>query len=64
LAVLSAGVSSSVVPLPREGLWVAWEARETMLMSISSLEMPLVRDPVIPMSFLRFAPKMMRSTRT
>jgi hypothetical protein len=35
LAVLSAGESSSVVALPREPLWDAWEAGETMLLSIS-----------------------------
>jgi hypothetical protein len=29
-----------VVPLPKEVLWEAWEAKETMLMSMSSLETP------------------------
>jgi hypothetical protein len=64
MAVLSAAELSSVAPLPREVPWDAWEARETMLMSISSLERPLVRDPVILMSFLWFVPKIMGSTRT
>jgi glutaredoxin 2 len=37
-------------------VWESWEARETMVMSMSSLESPLEADPVILMSFLRCVP--------
>jgi hypothetical protein len=37
-------------------VWDSWEARETMVMSMSSLESPLEADPVIRMSFLRCVP--------
>jgi hypothetical protein len=64
LAVLSTPELSSVALPATIVAWEAWEARETMLMSMPSLEMPLVRDPVILMSFLRFVQKIMGSTRT
>jgi hypothetical protein len=37
-------------------VWESWEARETMVTSMSSLESPLEADPVILMSFLRCVP--------
>jgi hypothetical protein len=37
-------------------VWESREARETMVMLISSLESPLEADPVILTSFLRCVP--------
>jgi hypothetical protein len=34
-------------------VWEAWEASKTTVMSMPSLERPLVADPGILMSFLR-----------
>ena len=56
LVVLSAAESSSVVASGSVAVWESWEARETMVMSMSSLESPLEADPVILMSFLRCVP--------
>ena len=53
---LSAAESSSVVTRGSVAVWESWEARETMVMSMSSLESPLEADPVILMSFLRCVP--------
>jgi hypothetical protein len=55
LAVLSAA-ESSLVTKGSVAVWESWEARETMALSISSLEKPLAADPVILMSFLRCVP--------
>jgi hypothetical protein len=53
LAVLSAAESSPVETRGNVAVWDSWEARETMVMSMSSLESPLAADPVILMSYLR-----------
>jgi hypothetical protein len=37
-------------------VWASWEARETMVMSMSSLPSPLEAAPVILMSFLPRVP--------
>jgi hypothetical protein len=58
LEVLSAAESSSVVPKGSVAVWESLEARETMVMSMSSLERPLEADPVIRMSFLGSVPDM------
>jgi hypothetical protein len=56
LAVLSAAESSSVATRGRVAVWESCDAKETMAMSMSSLESPLGADPVILMSFLRCVP--------
>jgi hypothetical protein len=56
LVVLSVAESSSVVASGSMAVWESWEARETMVTSMSSLESPLEADPVILMSFLRCVP--------
>jgi hypothetical protein len=53
LAVLWATESSSVVSKGTVAAWEDWEARETMVTSMSSLERPLDADPMILISFLR-----------
>jgi hypothetical protein len=54
--VLSIAESSPVVASGSVSVWESWEARETMVMSMSSLESPIEADPVILKSFLRCVP--------
>lgn len=54
--------ASSVEGEGREASKVAWEASEVMVMSNSSLETPLDRQPVIRMSFLRMGGQRVSST--
>jgi hypothetical protein len=58
----SAAESPSVVG--SVAVWESWAARETMVMSMSSLENTLEADPVIPMSLLRCVPLTRDSRRT
>ena len=51
LAVLLAAESSSVVTKGSVAVCESCEARETMVMSMSSLEMPLETCPMMRMSF-------------
>jgi hypothetical protein len=56
LAVLWAAESPSAAARGSVAVWESWEARETMVMSMSSLERPLEADPMILMSFLPCVP--------
>jgi hypothetical protein len=56
LAVLLAAESLSAAVRGSVAVWEAWEARETMVTSMPSLERPLEADPLILMSFVRCVP--------
>jgi hypothetical protein len=56
LELLWAAESSSVVAKGKVAVWESWEARETMVMSMSWLERPLAADPMILMSSRRSVP--------
>jgi hypothetical protein len=52
----SAAESSSVVANGKVAVWESWEASETMVISMSSLERPLEADPMILISSRRCVP--------
>jgi hypothetical protein len=56
--------SSPVTARGSVAVWEAWEAKETMVMSMSSLETPLEADPVILMLLLRCVPALQGSILT
>jgi hypothetical protein len=51
-------------PVTARGSVAVWEAKETMVMSMSSLETPLEADPVIQMLLLRCVPALQGSIWT